>query len=116
MRILFVTQYGVLAASSRTRVFQYLPYLRALGAECRVLAVLPDIAGSQLMDTSQSWRKLLYYAWAAWRTSLCGLRAFWYARRSDLVLIQKVILPAPLRWLFGRCRAPLVYDLSLIHI
>lgn len=110
VRILFVTQYGVLAASSRTRVFQYLPYLRALGAECRVLTVLPEIAGSQLMVTSQSWRKLLYYAWATWRTSLCGLRAFWYARKSDLVLIQKVILPAPLRWLFGRCRAPLVYD------
>lgn len=110
VRVLFVTQYGVLAASSRTRVFQYLPYLRALGVECRVLTVLPDIAGSQLMVTSQSWRKLLYYAWAVWRTFFCGLCAFWSARESDLVLIQKVILPAPLRWLFGCCKAPLVYD------
>lgn len=110
VRILFVTQYGVLAASSRTRVFQYLPYLEGLGAECRVLTVLPDITGSQLLVTAQSWRKLLYYSWASWRTLYCGLRAFWVAWRSDLVLIQKVILPAPLRWLFGRCSTPLVYD------
>ena len=110
VRILFVTQYGVLAASSRTRVFQYLPYLKELGAECRVLTVLPDITGSQLLVTSQSWRKLLYYVWASWRTFFCGLGAFWIARKSDLVLIQKVILPAPLRWLFAHCPTPLVYD------
>ena len=110
VRILFVTQYGVLAASSRTRVFQYLPYLKELGAECRVLTVLPDITGSQLLVTSQSWRKLLYYVWASWRTFFCGLDAFWIARKSDLVLIQKVILPAPLRWLFAHCSTPLVYD------
>ena len=84
MRILFVTQYGLLAASSRTRVFQYLPYLRALGAECRVLTILPDITGSQLMVLSQSWRKLLYYAWAAWRTFYCGLRALQAARALTL--------------------------------
>ena len=110
VRILFVTQYGVLAASSRTRVFQYLPYLKDLGAECRVLTVLPDITGSQLLVTSQSWRKLLYYVWASWRTFFCGLGAFWIARKSDLMLIQKVILPAPLRWLFAHCPTPLVYD------
>lgn len=110
MRILFVTQYGVLAASSRTRVFQYLPYLKELGAECRVLTVLPDIAGSQLLVTSQAWRKLLYYCWAIWRTFHCGLRAFWHAGQSDLVLIQKVILPPPLRWLFRWSTTPLVYD------
>jgi glycosyltransferase involved in cell wall biosynthesis len=110
VRILFLTQYGVLAASSRTRVFQYLPYLATLGAECRVLTVLPDIAGSQLLVSSHTWRKLLYYAWASWRTFFCGLRALWGAGQSDLVLIQKVILPAPLRWLFGRLSTPLVYD------
>ena len=110
VRILFVTQYGVLAASSRTRVFQYLPYLKELGAECRVLTVLPDITGAQLLVTSQSWRKLLYYVWASWRTFFCGLGAFWSARKSELVLIQKVILPAPLRWLFAHCSTPLVYD------
>ena len=110
MRILFITQYGILAASSRTRVFQYLPYLTGLGDKCRVLTVLPDIAGSQLRVTSQVWRKFLYYGWATWRTFFCGLRAFWHAGQSDLVLIQKVILPRPLRWLFACSATPLVYD------
>lgn len=32
MRVLFLTQYGPPAASSRTPVFQYLPYLSDRGA------------------------------------------------------------------------------------
>ena len=105
-----MTQYGVLAASSRTRAFQYLPYFEKIGAECQVLTVLPDVAGSQLLVTSQAWRKLLYYSWATWRTVFCGLRAYFYAGQVDVVLIQKVILPRWLRWLVGRLKTPLVYD------
>ena len=53
MRVLFVTQYGSLAASSRTRVFQYLPFLGRRGVECSVITVLPDraIAGTQIVVT-----------------------------------------------------------------
>ena len=36
MKILFVAQYGPLAASSRTRVFDYLPLLRRAGVTCDV--------------------------------------------------------------------------------
>ena len=44
MRVLFLTQYGVLAASSRTRVFQYLPLLEQHDIHCQTLTVLPDRA------------------------------------------------------------------------
>lgn len=75
-----------------------------------MLTAIPDIAGSQLQVTAQAWRKLLYYAWAYWRTLFCGLRAFWHAGNSDLVLIQKVILPQPLRCFFRLLTTPLIYD------
>jgi len=112
MRVLFVTQYGALAASSRTRVFQYLPYLHQCGVETQVITVLPDraIAGSQVMVTRNVRRKVPYYAWASWRTLVCGLRAWWCSRGCDLLFIQKVIFPGPVRWLLRRGCPPIVFD------
>ena len=112
MKVLFLSQYGVLAASSRTRVFQYLPYLDQRGVSYRVITVLPDreIGGSQILVTRNSWRKLLYYLWASWRTLACGLRVRWLARDYDILFIQKVILPAPVRWLLKRWRPKVLFD------
>lgn len=112
MRVLFVTQYGRLAASSRTRVFQYLPFLAARGAEAQVLIVLPDrgIAGTQVIVTRSPLRKIHYYAWATWRTLACGVAAWWRARDVDVLFVQKVIFPAPVRWLLRLRCPPLVYD------
>jgi glycosyltransferase involved in cell wall biosynthesis len=109
MRVLFATQYGYLAASSRTRVFQYLPFLQARGVETEVVTVLPDagLAGSQVAVTRHPWRKLRYYLWAGWRTLACGLWAWWRARACDVLFVQKVVFPAPVRWLL-RCRRPAV--------
>lgn len=112
MKVLFVTQYGALAASSRTRVFQYLPYLLRCGVECSVITVLPDraIAGSQIVVTRNPLGKLGYYAWALQRTLTSGLLAWWRARRADVLFIQKVIFPLPVRWLLSHCRCPVIYD------
>lgn len=112
MKVLFATQYGMLAASSRTRVFQYLPYLQAQGIQARVITVLPDrsLGGSQLQVTRSPWSKLGYYLWAAWRTFDCGLQVWWAAREAEVLFIQKVIFPLPVRWLLRWRRPPLVYD------
>jgi glycosyltransferase involved in cell wall biosynthesis len=112
LRVLFVTQYGPQAASSRTRVFQYLPFLQKHGVVCEVLTVLPDsvLSGSQLVVTRNPVAKAFYYARTAWRTALIGLSAWRRARGADVLLVQKVILPAPLRWLLRRRRTPLAYD------
>lgn len=112
MKVLFATQYGMLAASSRTRVFQYLPYLQAQGIQARVITVLPDrgLGGSQLQVTHSPWSKLGYYLWAAWRTFGCGLQVWWAARDAEALFIQKVIFPLPVRWLLRWRRPPVVYD------
>jgi len=112
VRVLFVTQYGSMAASSRTRVLQYLPYLQQQGLGTHVITILPDgaIAGSQIDVRRQPLRKICYYLWAAWRTWSCGLRVCWGGFRHDILFIQKVILPSPLRWLLRWISAPIVYD------
>lgn len=112
MRVLFVTKYGPAAASSRTRVFQYLPYLRSHGVDCEVLTVLPDeaLAGSRLAASSRPAARALYYLRAAWRNAVCGLRAWRRCRDADALFLQKVIFPAPVRWLLGRTGVPVAYD------
>lgn len=112
MKVLFVTQYGMLAASSRTRVFQYLPYLQRNGIQTRQITVLPDsrIAGSQVLVTSNCWSKLTYYLWASYRTLICGFQAWWKAGSSDLIFVQKVIFPLPVRWLLWWRRPPMAFD------
>jgi len=112
MRVLFVTQYGVLAASSRTRAFQYLPHLGRSQIQAQVITVLPDraIAWSNTLVMRNPWRKAGYYLWATCRTVLCGLRAWAMADGYDVLFIQKVIFPSPVRWLLRRCRPPVVFD------
>ena len=112
MKVLFLTQYGFLAASSRTRVFQYLPYLAQHHIDHCVIAVLPDasIAGSQIQVTRRVWQKLRYYLWALYRTCYCGLQAWRRAPVYDVLFIQKIIFPGWVRWLLGRRGTPLIYD------
>ena len=112
LKVLFATQYGMLAASSRTRVFQYLPYLQAQGIQAQVITVLPDraLGGSQIQVTHSPWSKLGYYLWAAWRTLGCGLQVWWAAQDAEVLFIQKIIFPAPVRWLLRWRRPPVVYD------
>jgi glycosyltransferase involved in cell wall biosynthesis len=112
LQVLFVTQYGPLAASSRTRVFNYLPFLGAQGIDCSVLTILPDrvIAGSLALVSRRPLRKILYYLRAAWRTWVCGVRVVRRAAGVDVLFIQKVIFPAPVRWGLQRLATPVVYD------
>lgn len=112
MKLLFVTQYGFLAASSRTRVFQYLPYLHLHRIQTCVITVMPDrgIAGSQILVTRNLWRKIIYYFWATCRTLICGIRVWLKAGGYDILFIQKVIFPAPVRWLLSWRRPLVAYD------
>ena len=112
MKVLFVTQYGFLAASSRTRVFQYLPFLKRHHIQASTLTVLSDsrIAGSQILATHNRWRKIIYYGRAVWRTLICGIQVWLRASSYDILFVQKVIFPAPIRWLLRWRRYPVVYD------
>ena len=112
MRVLFVTQYGPSMASSRTRVFQYLPYLHRHGFETRVITVVPDggTEGSGLLATRRPWRKIFYYIHTWWRTLLCGWRAWRSSLGFDLLFVQKVIFPWPVRVLLRLRRPPVLFD------
>jgi len=109
MHVLFVAQYGPLAASSRTRVFDYLPLLRQSGVIADVVVVAPD-KWVRRLNSGGLLNRLLYY-WVAWLRTWCvGIWCVWSAKRYDALFIQKVIFPSPISKLLRRYRHKILFD------
>ena len=109
MRVLFITQYGPLAASSRTRVFQYLTYLEQAGIESDVRAVISDGLIARFGQGGAASR-LLYYFISFLRTAWLGVTCLARASSVDRILIQKVLFPGPLAWLLSCWRHKILFD------
>ncbi len=109
MRVLFVAQYGPLAASSRTRVFQYCPYLEAEGVEADVNVVIPDRLVELLLHRGTLGR-LLYLGLSFLRTVCVGCGCVLRIRLYDRVLIQKVLFPGPIALMLRPFRSRILYD------
>lgn len=109
MKILFLAQYGELAASSRTRAFQYVPYLLSEGHKVRVLALIPDPILMWSKTLNGRWR-IPYFLLVGFLTILRGAQAALLARSYDVLFVQKVVLPRALAAILGRVAGTLVYD------
>ena len=89
MKVLFLTRYPVEGASSRYRVYQYLPALHELGVDARVSSFMSSAMYGVVFSTSPSWKKGLYTLWAAIRRVAVVLSA----RHYDLFVMQRELLP-----------------------
>ena len=108
MKILFVAQYGPLAASSRTRVFDYLPLLRRAGVTCDVKIVTPDDLVKR--NTRGIFSRLLYYVLSYLRTLWTGWVCVFTAPKYDAILLQKVLFSFPTPRLLRRYRHKIFFD------
>ncbi|MDE2828935.1 MAG: glycosyltransferase family 4 protein [Gemmatimonadota bacterium] len=108
MKILFVAQYGPLAASSRTRVFDYLPLLRRAGVTCDVKVVTPDDLIKR--NTRGIFSRLLYYVLSYLRTLWTGWVCVFTAPKYDAILLQKVLFSFPIPRLLRRYRHKIFFD------
>lgn len=109
MHVLFVAQYGPLAASSRTRVFDYLPLLEQSGVIADVVVVVSD-KWVRRLNAGGLLNRLLYY-WVAWfRTWYVGIRCVWTAKRYDALFVQKILFPSPIPKLLRRYRHKILFD------
>jgi glycosyltransferase involved in cell wall biosynthesis len=72
IRVAFLTRYDRSRASSRVRVYDYLPHLQRMGFECRILPF------PRRLTTITKVRYLL--------------NALWLARWADVVVLQKLVL------------------------
>lgn len=107
--VLFLTRYPVEGASSRYRVFQYLPHLEAMGIDCEVQSFMDPSFYRLSQQKGRTAAKVL----ATLRATLRRLTALSRWRRFDLLYLQRELLPfgPPLieRWLKRR-GAVLLFD------
>jgi glycosyltransferase involved in cell wall biosynthesis len=115
MKILFLTKYGKLGASSRYRVYQYLPHLEKEGIRCDTSSLFTD---QYLVSRYQKGRPSIALVLKGF---LQRLRTCLRFNQYDLVVIEKELFPyVPLffeRWLLTKVRAyALDFDDALFHI
>lgn len=109
LRVLFLTRYPVSGASSRYRVFQYLPYLADLGISCEVQSFMDEDLYALTFAPGRTVAK-------AWRTLLAVFRRMYSVARFrgfDVIYMQRELLPFAPPWLerwLKRKGARLVFD------
>lgn len=113
MRVLALTRYGRIGASSRVRFFQFVPELERCGLQVQIEPLFPD---SYVSGLQRGKRAKLDIA-RAYTRRLIALRQ---ANRFDVLWLEKELLPwLPAwfeLWVLGR-RVPLVldYDDAVFH-
>lgn len=109
IRILFLTRYPAEGASSRYRVFQYLPYLEARGLQCTVQSFMDAKMYRLNLRPGRTLTKIA----ATLRATVRRLTVLWRWRDYDIIYMQRELLPfgPPLleRWLRAR-GAVLLFD------
>lgn len=109
MKVLFLTKYPEEGASSRYRVYQYLPYLRAHGTVCDVQSFMSPNMYKTVFNHDHVLKKVVYTSLAI----LKRLFVIFVARKYDLVYMQRECLPfgPPVmeRW-FKNKGIPTIFD------
>lgn len=114
MRVLLLTRYGRMGASSRVRAYQYLPYLRAHGLEITVAPLSDDDYLHRLYGGRGRSAAAVMCSYARRLLQLAGSRAY------DLVWVEKEFFPYLPEWSVTWLRAmnvPYVvdYDDAVFH-
>lgn len=115
MRILFLTRYGRLGASSRYRILQYLPWFERAGFDCNVSSLFDDSYLRYFYRTKT--RRLTDVVRAILRRIVVLTRS----ARYDLIVIEKELIPYFPAWIetfLERLGIPYVvdYDDAIFHL
>ena len=86
MKVLLLSRYGPLGASSRVRFLQYLPYFQSQGMDVTVKPLLSDAYLNALYSGGSRWRELV-------KGYLMRIVALFSAWRFDVVIIEKELFP-----------------------
>lgn len=109
MKVLFLPKYPYQGASSRYRVYQYLPHLQGLGIDYQVSSFMSDT----MYQASFSHGRSIYKVWLTLLAIFRRLLVLRHWRDYDVIYMQREMFPGPLlwaeRWLRWR-GAKLVFD------
>ncbi|MGC9000829.1 glycosyltransferase family 4 protein [Caldisericum sp.] len=114
MKILAFTRYGHLGASSRVRLFQYIPYLNREGIKVDIVPLFSD---EYIRNLYQNGRKPLRLVFKAYIKRLISLARI---EKYDLLWIEKELFPMLPAWgeeLISLLKIPYIvdYDDAIFH-
>jgi glycosyltransferase involved in cell wall biosynthesis len=109
MKILFLSAYSHLAASSRTRVYQYLPLLEKEGIDWRVICFSPEWMHKLTMNHTGA-RKIKYYILSGIMRIISIIKSFWLAQQYDIIFIQKIVFPFRLEKILKLINPNIIFD------
>ncbi len=89
LKVLFLTRYPYEGASSRYRVYQYLPHLRALGVRCEQQCFMDSRMYRRYFSHGGSLKK----AWLMLRAIVCRLKVLMRFREYDIIYMQRELFP-----------------------
>lgn len=108
MKILFFAIGNQQVASSRVRVYQYLPYLRQAGIKCRVITYIPPWQAEKVINLK---KESLFIKLSAKLYSCLKIIIFMIlAPRYDALFIQKVLLPVKIQRLILLLNKNIMFD------
>lgn len=119
MKILFLTLGDKKVASSRTRVYQYIPHLNKKGVSTKVIKYMSglDFLVTARLQPVTTIGKFLHrnilkiirlFHW--FYSAISVLRLLLLARRYDIIFIQKVLLPIKIQRLLLKLNERIVFD------
>lgn len=111
MRVLFFTQSDEICAASRTRVYQYLPFLRAQGIEYKVIPMARGLIykGALILSENRI-KKLLYFLISLILNYIKSFQMLVLARHYDVIFIQRVLIPRILLRFLKKINDNIVFD------
>ncbi|MDA3886895.1 MAG: glycosyltransferase family 4 protein [Candidatus Delongbacteria bacterium] len=114
LNILGLSLFGRQGASSRYRLYQYIPYLKKDGIECKVLPLINDRAYNILLGLKKV-NKFLKPVIKSYLVISALFKRFFHilqARRYDVIFIQKDVLPSFYLFLLRKLNNNIIFDLD----
>lgn len=108
MKVLFLTVGPEIVASSRTRVYQFLPYLHKENIKTKVIPFTSKMQAYKIINDIK--RNLLDEISEKTYSCISILKFLFLCRRFDILFIQKIILPVKLVNIIKRFNSNIVFD------
>lgn len=109
LKVLFLTRYPKEGASSRYRVYQYLPYLESMGVSCTSQSFM-DLEMYELYFSPGSTLRKMWFLIRALAARLSSLRDY---RQYDIIYMQRELFPIGPPWVeryFRKKGMKLIFD------
>lgn len=110
MKVLFLVAYSELAASSRTRVYDYLPFLKKVGIEYKCICFTPSYLHDLTSQRRGFLKNIFYYIIVFCIKWTKIFHAIVFARMYDIIFIQKIIFPFGFEFVLKLINRNIIFD------